>query len=120
MRTILLTAACLVTLLASYSISQDQIKISINKNEQGEMMFRVSGHTTPVALEVNGKAVTIDVDKSEVNMEREFAFGAFSTKTPEDIATAEGTSSANATPPYTQLAVPAVQSNTNPGLATPI
>lgn len=37
-----------------------------------------------------------------------------------DIDTAEGTSSANATPPYTQLAVPAVQSNTNPGQATPI
>jgi hypothetical protein len=36
-----------------------------------------------------------------------------------DIDTAEGTS-ANATPPYTQIAVPAVQSNTNPGLATPI
>ena len=119
MRTILLTAACLVTLLATYSISQAQIKISINKNAQGDMMFYVSGHAAPVLLEVNGKAVTIDVDKSEVNMEQTFAFSAYSA-----LDTAAGTEAPQGNapavvPPLTQV-VPAVNSRPNPFEATPI
>lgn len=141
MRTIILTAACLVTLLASYSISQDQIRISINKNEQGEMMFKVSGHTTPVVLEVNGKAVTVDVDKSEVNMEHAFAINYFSSKVAEDIDTAAGGEAAgnNAptgsgagaisgsqqfnpqlNPQFNPNLVPPVNSKPNPLEATPI
>lgn len=118
MRTILLTAACLVTLLASYSISQDQIKISINKNAQGDMMFYVSGHAAPVLLEVNGKAVTIDVDKSEVNMEQMFAFSAYSAM---DTAAGAESPQGNApavVPPLTQV-VPPITSSSNPSQATP-
>ena len=119
MRTILLTAACLVTLLASYSISQDQIKISINKNAQGDMMFYVSGHTAPVVLEVNGKAVTIDVDKSEVNMEQTFAFSAYSALDTAAGAEAPQGNAPAVVPPLTQV-VPPVTSSPLPALATPI
>lgn len=122
MRKILLTVACLIMLVASYTTSQDQIKISINKNEKGEMMFNVSGHTAPVVLEVNGKAVTVNVGQSEVNMEREFGFASFSSKTSEaDIATAAGTETAaggNAVPD-TQAPIPPVMAAVNPPLATP-
>jgi hypothetical protein len=137
MRKAILTIACLIMLIASYSTSQDQIRISINKNEQGEMMFKVSGHTTPVVLEVNGKAVTVDVDKSEVNMEHEFAINYFSSKEAEDIDTAAGGEAAgnNApsgsgagaisgsqqfNPQFNPNLVPPVTSNPNPSQATPI
>ena len=118
MRTILLTAACLVTLLASYSISQNQIKISINKNAQGDMMFHVSGHTTPVALEVNGKSVLVNVGESEVNMEQMFAFSAYSAL---DTAAGAESPQGNApavVPPLTQV-VPPITSSSNPSQATP-
>jgi hypothetical protein len=142
MRKTILTIACLIMLITSYSTSQDQVRISINKNEQGEMMFKVSGHTTPVVLEVNGKAVTVDVDKSEVNMEHAFAINYFSSKEAEDIDTAAGTETAagnNAptgsgagaisgsqqfnpqlNPQFNPNLVPPVNSKPNPLEATPI
>lgn len=121
MRKTILTIACLIMLVASYSTSQDQIKISINKNEKGEMMFKVSGHTTPVVLEVNGKAVTIDIGQSEVNMEHEFTFSSFSSKTAEDISTVAGveTAAGGNAAPDTQAPIPPVMSAINPPLATP-
>ena len=141
MRKTILTIACLIMLIASYSTSQDQIRISINKNEQGEMMFKVSGHTTPVVLEVNGKAVTVDVDKSEVNMEHAFAINYFSSKVAEDIDTAAGGEAAGSNasagsgagaisgsqqfnpqlnPQFNPNLVPPVNSQPNPPDATPI
>ena len=140
MKTIV-TLICLVLFLTSYTICQDQIRISINKNEQGEMMFKVSGHTTPVVLEVNGKAVTVDVDKSEVNMEHAFAINYFSSKVAEDIDTAAGGEAAGSNasagsgagaisgsqqfnpqlnPQFNPNLIPPVNSKPNPPDATPI
>jgi len=109
-------------LCIDHTISQDQIKISINKNNKGEMVFKVSGHTTPVVLEVNGKSATVEVGQSEVNMEQAFNFSSFSAKSSEtDISTAAGTETAagsNATPD-TQAPIPPVMSSFNPPMATP-
>jgi hypothetical protein len=110
----------LVLMLASYSISQDQVKISINKNSKGEMVFNVSGHTTPVALEVNGKTVNVEVGQSEVNMEEAFGFSEFAKKSEDmDVDTAAGTESSTGTD--TQAPIPPVSTsiNPNPPLATP-
>lgn len=99
-------------LLTSYSYTEDQIRIKITKNEQGEMMLNVSGHKSPVALEVNGISRQVEVNESEVNMEKEFQFSTFSS--PD---TASGASS---TPTDSQYRAPPVLSNGVPYQATPI
>lgn len=136
MKTTLLIICSIALLLASYSISQDQVKINIKKNDKGEMIFGVSGHTTPVALEVNGKTVNVEVGQSEVNLEKEFAFSAFSSKTSEaDIDTAAGNNAAAGSgagaisgsqqfnplmnPLLNPNLIPPVTSSSNPSQATP-
>ena len=99
-------------LLNAYSYTEDQIRIKITKNEQGEMMLNISGHKSPVALEVNGMSKQIEVNENEVNMEKEFKFSTFSL--PD---TASGPSS---TPTDSQYKIPPVLSNGVPYQATPI
>ena len=82
------------------------------------MIFGVSGHTTPVALEVNGKTVLVNVGESEVNMEQTFAFSAYSA-----LDTAAGTEAPQGNapavvPPLTQV-VPPITSSSNSSQATP-
>jgi hypothetical protein len=108
-KTIILLAALL---LNTYSYTEDQIRIKITKNEQGEMMLNVSGHKSPVALEVNGISRQVEVNESDVNMEKEFQFSTFSS--PD---TASGASS---TPTDSQYRIPPVLSNGVPSQATPI
>ena len=108
-KTIILLAAFLLT---PYSYTEDQIRIKITKNDQGEMMLNVSGHKSPVALEVNGISRQVEVNESEVNMEKEFQFSTFSS--PD---TASGASS---TPTDSQYKIPPVLSNGVPYQATPI
>ena len=133
--TILLTI-CLAMLSCSYTMSQDQIKISINKNDKGEMVFNVSGHTAPVVLEVNGKSATVQVGQSEVNMEQAFGFSAYSSKNSDselDVNTAAGAAEAVSSgtgaisgpqqfnPLLNPNLIPPVSTNINPNppLATP-
>jgi hypothetical protein len=108
-KTIILLAAFL---LNASSYTEDQIRIKITKNEQGEMMLNVSGHKSPVALEVNGISRQVEVNESDVNMEKEFQFSTFSS--PD---TASGPSS---TPTDSQYRIPPVLSNGVPAQATPI
>ena len=102
----------LAIILLQTSYTEDQIRIKITKNDQGEMMLNVSGHKSPVALEVNGMSKQIEVNESEVNMEKEFQFSTFSS--PD---TASGASS---TPTDSQYKIPPVLSNGVPAQATPI
>ena len=102
----------LAIILLQTSYTEDQIRIKITKNDQGEMMLNVSGHKSPVALEVNGISRQVEVNESEVNMEKEFQFSTFSS--PD---TASGASS---TPTDSQYRVPPVLSNGLPVQATPI
>lgn len=102
----------LAIILLQTSYTEDQIRIRITKNDQGEMMLNVSGHKSPVTLEVNGMSKQIEVNESEVNMEKEFQFSTFSS--PD---TASGASS---TPTDSQYQVPPVLSNGLPAQATPI
>lgn len=102
----------LTIILLQTSYTEDQIRIKITKNDQGEMMLNVSGHKSPVALEVNGMSKQIEVNENDVNMEKEFQFSTFSS--PD---TASGASS---TPTDSQYKVPPVLSNGLPYQATPI
>jgi hypothetical protein len=102
----------LAIILLQTSYTEDQIRIKITKNDQGEMMLNVSGHKSPVALEVNGMSKQIEVNENEVNMEKEFKFSTFSL--PD---TASGPSS---TPTDSQYKIPPVLSNGVPYQATPI
>jgi hypothetical protein len=102
----------LAIILLQTSYTEDQIRIKITKNDQGEMMLNVSGHKSPVALEVNGMSKQIEVNENEVNMEKEFQFSTFSS--PD---TASGASS---TPTDSQYKIPPVLSNGLPAQATPI
>ena len=102
----------LAIILLQTSYTEDQIRIKITKNDQGEMMLNVSGHKSPVALEVNGISRQVEVNESEVNMEKEFQFSTFSS--PD---TASGASS---TPTDSQYRVPPILSNGLPAQATPI
>ena len=102
----------LAIILLQTSYTEDQIRIKITKNDQGEMMLNVSGHKSPVALEVNGMSKQIEVNENEVNMEKEFQFSTFSS--PD---TASGASS---TPTDSQYKIPPVLSNGVPYQATPI
>jgi hypothetical protein len=102
----------LAIILLQTSYTEDQIRIKITKNEQGEMMLNVSGHKSPVAVEVNGMSKQIEVNENDVNMEKEFQFSTFSS--PD---TASGASS---TPTDSQYKIPPVLSNGVPAQATPI
>jgi len=98
--------------LTIHAYTENQIKIKITQNEKGEMVFNISGHSNPVLLEVNGKSKQIEVNESQVNMEKEFNFSSLT-----NPDTSSGTEKSNVD---IQAPVPPVNMSAYPPAATPI
>jgi hypothetical protein len=96
--------------LTTYCYTENQIKISINKNNRGEILLNITGHTSPVIVEMNGKSITFNVGDNETNLDE-----AIDVKV-DDMDTASGVEQSSI-----DSQIPPVSNsiNPNPPLATP-
>lgn len=103
---IILTAIALTT----YSYTENQIKINIAKNNKGQILLNITGHSSPVVIEMNGKSVTFNVGDNEINLDE-----AMDVKV-DDMDTASGVKQSNID---SQIPPVSNRINPNPPLATP-
>lgn len=89
--------------LTTYSYTENQIKINLAKNNKGQILLNITGHSSPVVIEMNGKSVTFNVGDSELNLDE-----AINNKL-ESVETASGTEK-----PNIDNQVPPVSNNINP------
>lgn len=97
-------------LLTTYSYTENQIKININRNNRGEILLNITGHKSPVLIEMNGKSVTFNVGDNEMNLDE-----AMDVKV-DDMDTASGVEQSS---PDSQIPPVSNRINPNPPLATP-
>jgi hypothetical protein len=104
---IIILAAIAVT---TYSYTENQIKLNINRNNRGEILLNITGHTSPVIVEMNGKSITFNVGDNETNLDE-----AIDVKV-DDMDTASGVEQSSI-----DSQIPPVSNsiNPNPPLATP-
>lgn len=103
----------LATILIQTSHSEDKIKISINKDQNGRITLVSSGHSTPISFDIMGKSYDVPAGGGSVEIES----NSF------DIETESGEQAQSNPPtlvPSIALIVPPVTSAANPSLATPI
>lgn len=119
MKQILLVFILTVTSLYSQtneaiSTEKPSIVLNFTKNESGEVVIKVSGHSQPLEIHFNGvKTGTLYVEDSAVNLSQlgfESAFLALDTA---------GGKSASSNPDTQAPVIPPVMSAVNPPLATP-
>jgi len=96
--------------LTTYSYTENQIKISINRNNRGEILLNIKGHTSPVIVEMDGKSTTFNVGDNEINLDE-----AMDVKV-DDLDTASGTEQSSVD---SQIPPVSNRINPNPPLATP-
>jgi len=94
--------------LTTYCYTENQIRININRNNRGEILLNITGHTSPVVIEMNSKSITFNVGDNEINLDE-----AMDVKI-ESVDTASGSEQ-----PNIDNQIPPVMSNFNPPLATP-
>jgi hypothetical protein len=98
-------------LLTTYSYTENQIKVSIKRNNKGEILLNVTGHTSPIIIELDGKSTTFNVGDKELNLDE-----AISVEVPS-VDTSSGVEKSNTD---TQSPVPPVNMSPYPAMATPI
>ena len=101
---VLLILAAIV--MTTYVYTENQIKININKNNKGQILLNITGHTSPIIVEMSGKSITFNVGDSELNLDEAVDV---------EMDTASGSEESR-----TDTQIPPVMSNINPPLATPI
>jgi len=94
--------------LTTYCHTENQIKISLKRNNKGEILLNITGHSNPIIIEMNNKTTTFDVNDKEINLD------AVLDAEIEPVDTASGTEQSNI-----DNQIPPVMSNFNPPLATP-
>lgn len=92
--------------LTAYAYTENQIKISLKRNNKGEILMNITGHTSPIIVEMDGKTTTFNVGDKETNIDEAMSL---------ELNTASGKEQSAS--PDTQI--PPVMSNFNPPLATP-
>ena len=97
--------------LTIHAYTENQIKVSIKRNNKGEILLNITGHTSPIIIEMDGKSTTFNVGDKELNLDE-----AISVETPS-IDTASGAEKSSSD---TQSPVPPVNTNPYPLAATPI
>jgi len=97
-------------LLTTYSYTENQIKININRNNKGEILLNITGHTSPVVVEMNNRSITFNVGDNEINLDE-----AMDVKV-DDLDTASGTEQSSVD---SQIPPVSNRINPNPPLATP-
>jgi archaellum component FlaF (FlaF/FlaG flagellin family) len=98
-------------LLTTYSYTENQIKVSIKRNNKGEILLNITGHTSPITVELDGKTTTFNVGDKELNLDE-----AISVEVPS-VDTSSGVEKSNTD---NQSPVPPVNMSPYPAAATPI
>ena len=91
--------------LTTYCYTENQIKINIARNNKGEILLKVSGHTSPVVIEMDGKTTMFNVGDNELNV--------------DEAISVEMNTSSGIEQSQVDNQIPPVMSNFNPPLATP-
>lgn len=104
MKTLILLILATI-LMATYVHTENQIKININKNNKGQILLNITGHTVPITIEMDGKSITFNVGDSELNLDEAVDV---------EMDTASGLEQSSI-----DTQIPPVMSNFNPPLATP-
>lgn len=89
--------------LTTYSYTENQIKINLAKNNKGQILLNITGHTSPVVIEMNGKSLAFNVGDKEINLDEALDVDL------ESVETASGVER-----PNIDNQVPPVSSNINP------
>lgn len=113
---VLLLTACIGLSQTNNVVSTEKPSIVVNftKNESGEVVLKINGHTQPLELQFNGvKVGTIYEQDSTANLTQ---FGFESALLALDTA---GGKSASSNPDTQAPVIPPVMSSPNPPLATP-
>ena len=99
---VLILAAIAMT---TYVYTENQIKMNITKNNKGQILLNITGHTVPIIIEMDGKSVVYNVGDTELNLDEAVDV---------EIDTASGAEQSSI-----DAQIPPVMSNFNPPLATP-
>ena len=91
--------------LTTYCYTENQIKISLKRNNKGEILLSIDGHTSPVIVEMDGKTTMFNVGDKELNIDEALR---------NELDTSSGKEQSNI-----DNQIPPVMSNFNPPLATP-
>jgi len=91
--------------LTAYAYTENQIKISLKRNIKGEILLNITGHTTPIIVEMDGKTTIFNVGDKETNIDEAISL---------EVETTSGKEQSNV-----DSQIPPVMSNFNPPLATP-
>ena len=89
--------------LTTYSYTENQIKINLARNNKGQILLNITGHTSPVVIEMNGKSLAFNVGDKEINLDEALDVDL------ESVKTASGVER-----PNIDNQVPPVSSNINP------
>jgi hypothetical protein len=55
--------------LTTYCYTENQIKMSLKRNNKGEILLKITGHSTPIVIEMNNKTTTYYVGDTEINLD---------------------------------------------------
>ena len=91
--------------LTTYCYTENQIKVSLKRNNKGEILLSIDGHTSPVIVEMDGKTTMFNVGDKELNIDEALSV---------ELDTSSGKEQSNI-----DNQIPPVMSNYNPPLATP-
>ena len=91
--------------LTTYAYTENQIKITLKRNNKGEILMNITGHTSPIIVEMDGKTTAFNVGDKETNIDEAISL---------EVETASGKEQSNI-----DSQIPPVMSNVNPPLATP-
>ena len=96
--------------LTTYSYTENQIKINLERNNKGQILLNITGHSSPIVIEMNGKSLVFNVGDKQINLDEALDVDL------ESVDTASG-----AERPTIDNQVPPVSSNiaSNPPKATP-
>jgi len=94
--------------LTTYCYTENQIKVSLRRNNKGEILLNIKGHSNPIIIEMNNKTTTFDINDKEINLDTVLDAEI------ESVDTASGTEQSNI-----DNQIPPIMSNFNPPLATP-
>ena len=92
-------------LLTIHTYTENQIRVSLKRNNKGEILLSIDGHTSPVIVEMDGKTTMFNVGDKELNIDEALNV---------ELDTSSGKEQSNI-----DNQIPAVMSNYNPPLATP-
>ena len=96
--------------LTTYSYTENQIKINLARNNKGQILLNITGHTSPVVIEMNGKSLAFNVGDKQINLDEALDVDLESVETASGV---ERSTIDNQVPPVSN------NINPNPPKATP-